>query len=149
MKNSMLMNGWGIVHDENGTHWVYIPLWDPIKFNKVGRALFSTLVIKQHLSAITNEKVKSTLREIVKEQSQIVAKGFVGAMDDGDGEFCGTYPHTIHIPNGGGIGNDPENPVYRQVFGKEVSANMNAKAAITMLGKVLNNKKLIEASNQI
>lgn len=144
----MLANGWGIVHDENGAHWVYIPLWDPIKFNDVGRAIFTTLVIKQHLNAITNAKAKEILKGIVKEQAQIVGSGYASAME-GDG-YCGTpYPHHIHVPVGGGFGGDPENPVYQAGLGKELSAHMNAKAAITLLGKVLNNKSISEAAHQI
>ena len=148
MKDFMLANGWGIVHDENGAHWVYIPLWDPIKFNEVGRALFATLVIKQHLNAITNVKVKDILKGVVKEQAQVVAKGFASAME-GDG-FCGTpYPHHIPVSGGGGFGGDPENPVYHAGLGSELSAHMNAKAAITLLGKVLKNKSISEAAQQI
>ncbi|HYV92865.1 MAG TPA: hypothetical protein VE978_13800 [Chitinophagales bacterium] len=143
----MLANGWGVVHDETGTHWVYIPLWDPPKFNEVGRALFTTLVIKQHLSAITNTKAVELLKSVVKEQAQIVAKGFAGAMDD-DG-WCGTpYPHHhVHAGSGGTL--DPVNPVYREALGKNFIHQIDAKAALTLLGKVLGNKRIIEAAEII
>src|SRR4051812_7824147 len=115
-RNFMLANGWGIIHDETGEHWVYIPLWDPIKFNEVGKALFATLVIKQHMPSITNNEAREILLSVVKEQAQIVARGFLQSVN-GDGGWCGTpYPH--HIVGGGGvIGGDPENPIYRAALG--------------------------------
>ena len=148
MRDFMLANGWGIVHDENGAHWVYIPLWDPPKFSEVGRAFFICLVIKQHLPAITNAKLKDELKTIVHEQARIVSGGFSKAMEE-DG-FCGTpYPHHIPFPSGGGSGNDPENPVYIKGLGPQASALVNAKAALSILGQVLGVKKVIEIANQI
>jgi hypothetical protein len=146
-RNFMLANGWGIIHDENGAHWVYIPLWDPPKFNKVGQAIFTTMVIKQHLGGIANAKAKEMLIGIVKEQAQIVAGGYAKAMDD-DG-WCGTpYPH--HIPGTGGpLGGDPENPVYKAALGNKFSASVNAKAAITLLGKTMNNANISKAAELI
>jgi hypothetical protein len=145
--NFMLANGWGIVHDETGAHWVFIPLWDPPKFNQVGQAIFATLVIKQHLAGIANAKAKEMLTGIVKEQAKVVAAGFAKSMDD-DG-WCGTpYPH--RIPGGGGpLGPDPENPVYKAALGDKFSANLNAKAAITLLGKTLNNAQISKAAEMI
>ena len=144
-ENFMLANGWGVVHDDTGAHWVYVPTCDPPKFNEVGRALFTTLVIKQHLTAITNTKAVELLKTVVKEQAQIVAKGFAGAMED-DG-WCGTpYPHH-HIGGGGGF--DPENPIYREAFGKAFTHQIDAKASLTLLGKVLGNKRITEAAGLI
>jgi len=146
--NFMLGNGWGIVHDETGEHWVYIPLWDPIKFNEVGKALFATLVIKQNIGSITNAKAKGILTQVLREQANIVARGFSSAMDD-DG-WCGTpYPHHFHF--GGGVigGGDPEGPVYRAAGLIKESAELNAKAGITLLGRVLGNKAIIEAAELI
>ena len=69
------------------------------------------------------------------------------AMED-DG-WCGTpYPH--HIPGvGGPLGGDPENPVYKTALGNKFSANVNAKAAITLLGKILNNGNISKAAEMI
>jgi hypothetical protein len=147
-KNFMLANGWGIIHDETGEHWVYIPLWDPVKFNKIGRALFATLVIKQHLRAIANKEAKQLLSAVLKEQAGIVAGGFVKSMEEGDG-WCGTpYPH--HFPGGGGvIGGDPDNPVYRKALGTVLNARINAKAAISLLGTVLKNKEISKVAELI
>jgi hypothetical protein len=145
-ENFMLANGWGIVHDETGAHWVYIPLWDPPKFNEVGRALFTTLVIKQHLNAITNTRALDILKTVVREQANIVATGFAKSMED-DG-WCGTpYPH--HHVFGGGGGIDPSNPVYREALGKNYFHQIDAKAALTLLGKVLGNKRISEAADLI
>lgn len=143
-ENFMLANGWGVVHDETGTHWVYIPVWDPPKFNEVGRALFATLVIKQHLEAITNPRALEILRTVVKEQAKIVASGFAKAVED-DG-WCGTqYPHQkVHE---GGL--NQVNPVYQEVFGKNFTQQIDAKAALTLLGKVLGNKRILEAAELI
>lgn len=147
MRDFMLANGWGVVHDENGAHWVYIPLWDPPKFNEVGRALFISLVIKQHLAAIGDAKVKEQLKGIVQEQAKIVSSGFAAAME-GDG-YCGTpYPHHIPIP-GGGFGGDPENPVYQKGLGAKVSAQINAKAALSILGQVLKVQRITDLAHQI
>jgi len=144
----MLANGWGVVHDENGAHWVYVPLWDPPKFNEVGRALFISLVIKQHIAAIGEAKVKEQLKAIVHEQAKIVSSGFYKAMD-GDG-YCGTpYPHHIPVPIGGGFGGDPENPVYQKALGAQVSAQINAKAALSILGQVLKVQRITDLANQI
>lgn len=143
--NFMLANGWGIVHDETGAHWVYIPLWDPPKFNKVGQAIFTTMVIKQYIGAVTNAKAKEVLLGIVKEQSQLVGSGFASAME-GDG-WCGTpYPHHIPLGGGGGFGGDPENPVYQTGLGTKLSAQISAKAAISILGKTLNNAQISKAA---
>jgi hypothetical protein len=145
-ENFMLANGWGVVHDETGAHWVYIPLWDPPKFNEVGRALFTTLVIKQHLDSITNPRALDILKSVVKEQANIVAKGFANAMED-DG-WCGTpYPH--HHVHGGGTTLDSVNPVYREALGKNFTHQIEAKAALTLLGKVLDNKRITEAAELI
>ena len=144
-ENFMLANGWGVVHDETGAHWVYIPLWDPPKFNEVGRALFTTLVIKQHLGAVTNTKAQELLKTVVREQANIVATGFAKAMED-DG-WCGTpYPHH-HVFGGGGL--DPVNPVYKEALGKTFLHQIDAKAALTLLGKVMGNKRIIEAAELI
>lgn len=148
MRDFMLANGWGVVHDENGAHWVYIPLWDPPKFTEVGRAIFISMVIKQHLSAITNQKVREELKVIVKEQAGIVGSGFSKAME-GDG-FCGTpYPHHFHLPVGGGTGGDPDNPVYVKGLGSQVSAQVSAKAAISVLGQVLKIQRISDLAHQI
>lgn len=145
----MLANGWGIVYDENGAHWVYIPLWDPVKFSKVGKALFATMVIKQHISAIKNKEALSLLRAVVKEQAAIVVKGFAGDVEGDDG-WCGTgYPHKVPVTGGGGLGGDPDNPVYLKGLGAELSSKINAKAAISILGTVLKDKNIIKAAELI
>ena len=143
----MLPNGWGVIHDETGEHWVYIPLWDPPKFNEVGRALFTTMVIKQHLGSVTNTKAAEILRSVIKEQAQVVTTGFAKSMED-DG-WCGTpYPHHHHFTGTGG-GFDPENPIYRETLGKSFTHQIDAKAALTLLGKTMNNKRILEAADLI
>jgi len=148
-KNFMLANGWGIVYDENGNpHWVFIPLWDPVKFNKVGRAIFATMVIKQHIGAIANKEALKILKSVVKEQGAVVSGGYAKDMEDGG--WCGTpYPH--HIPGfgGGPIGPDPDNPVYLKGLGAELTGRINAKAAISILGAVLKDKAISQAAELI
>jgi hypothetical protein len=147
-KDSMLASGWGIVHDEHGAHWVYVPLLDPVKFNEVGRAFFITMIIKQHLRAITDAKAKSLLAGIIKEQAKVVEGGFLKAMDADDDWCCTKYP--VHFNGGTGpVGPDPDNPVYRETLGKEGSAKLNAKVAITMLGKTFKNARIMEAAEMI
>jgi hypothetical protein len=76
-----------------------------------------------------------------------VATGFVKAMDS-DG-WCGTpYPHHPH-GGGGWLGGDPENPVYRAALGDKASAQINAKVAITFLGKTLGNAAISRAAELI
>lgn len=148
-RDFMLANGWGVVHDENGEHWVYLPLWDPVKFSKVGKALFATLVIKQHLSAIKNKEAVILLRTVVKEQAAVVAQGFAADVDDDKG-WCGTgYPHKVPFPGGGGPGGDPDNPVYLKGLGADLNGRINAKAAISILGSVLKDKNILKAAELI
>lgn len=143
----MLANGWGVIHDETGAHWVYIPLWDPPKFNEVGRALFATMVIKQHIHAVTNTKAVEILKSVVKEQAHVVTTGFAKSMED-EG-WCGTpYPHHHHFTGTDG-GFDTENPIYRETLGKTFSQTIDAKSALTLLGKVLGNKRISEAAELI
>lgn len=148
-KHFMLASGWGIVYDENGRpHWVYIPLWDPPKFNEVGRALLITMIIKQHLRGVVNEVAKDKLKVIIKEQAKVVAAGYSKAMD-ADDDWCGTkWPY--HFPGGGGpVGPDPDNPIYKTALGEKENARLSAKINISMLGKVLKNDEIVQAASLI
>lgn len=149
----MLAGGWGWVLGEDGQyHLVYIPLWDPPKFNEVGRAIFATLVIKQHLSAVTNEKARELLTSSLKDYAASVGSGFSKAMDDGDDKgWCGT-PYPRHWPGGGVVpgGGDPgDPPIYRKFLGEQLASQLEAKAGISMLGKMLNDKRIISAAEMI
>ena len=148
-QNFMFANGWGIVHDDTGTHWVYIPLWDPIKFNDVGRAIFATVVIKQHLGAIKNAEAKTMLRGILKDQAQIAATGFSKAMADEGDDWCGTpYPHSYPFGPVGPV--DPDGPpIYRKALGEGLSMQIDAKIGLSLLGKLLKNDAISKIAGMI
>lgn len=146
---NFLLNGWGIVTDENGNeHFVFVPLWDPAPMSAVGKAILATLVIKNNLASVTNKEAKAILKTVLKEQAKIVAGGFAQAMDI-DGEWCGTkVPH--RIPGTGPIPHGIiNNPLYSRAFGHDLTSKLDAKAAVSILGKVLNNEQLTKAADLI
>lgn len=147
---NFLLNGWGTVTGDDGRkHWVYVPLWDPAPMTAVGKAILATLVIKTYMDSVPNAKVKTMLKDIVKEQARVVAGGFESAMD-ADGDWCGTkVPHRWP---GGGPG--PHGPIYQnfvfdEAFGEKLSAGLDAKAALTVLGKMLKNDAISKAAQMI
>lgn len=143
--------GWGFVLGEDGRyHLVYIPLWDPVKFNAIGRSIFASYIIKQHLPAINNKEVRDMLTKSLKAFSATVGSGFEKAMfDDGDDGWCGT-PYPRHFPGvapGGGDPGDP--PVYRQFLGEKLASQLEAKAGISMLGRLLDDSQILAAAEMI
>ena len=147
-----LAGGWGWVVGEDGQyHLVYIPLWDPPKFNEIGRAIFATYVIKQHLPAVQNKEARNILTKALTSFAATVGSGFSKAItsEDDDG-WCGTpYPH--HFPGGGtpGGGDLGDPPIYRKFLGDELASQLEAKASISILGRVLNDERIISAAEMI
>ncbi|MBG9376888.1 hypothetical protein I5907_11615 [Panacibacter sp. DH6] len=148
----MLAGGWGVVLGEDGRyHIVYIPLWDPVRFNAIGRGIFASYVIRQHLYAINNAEARDILTKSLKAYSAEVGSGFEKAMfDDGDDGWCGT-PYPRHLPGGVVLGGgDPADPpVYRELLGEKITAQLEAKAGISMLGRLLDDKQILTAAEMI
>lgn len=144
---NFLLNGWGQVTGEDGQkHFVFIPLWDPAPMTAVGKAILATYVIKAHIAAVASKEAKAMLNEVVKEQAAVVAGGFQKAMDI-EGDWCGTkvpgrIPGVGPIPHGGF-------DIFTEALGEKVSAAMNAKAALSLLGKMLGNQKISRAVDLI
>lgn len=141
--NFMSAGGWILVSAETGFHWVYGPLWDPAKLTETKKAILIADVIKRHLKSVVNPEAKEMLISILKEQAQIVTEKFAASIvDDADDQLANPEldfhvqvpPYAPHI--GGPVG--PDGPDYRKAMGKELTAQIDAKIGITLLGTLLN-----------
>ena len=149
--NLMFTGGWILVPGETGFHWVYAPLWDPTKFNEVGRAIFATQVIKQHLAFIINNEARELLTSVLKEQAQVVTEKFAASVVDDADENRHSNPLLsfqvqvpAYVPHVGG-GDGPDAPDYNFALGKELSDQVTAKISISLLGRVLKHEAIIKA----